>query len=119
MSADERRKFPRIPLLSEMRVTKGDKSFTLATRDLSAGGARVERGDSALSDGDALSVQVRLPGGGGEVTAQAVVAWQSPQEVGLKFVDAEAAVAKIQEAVAREIGELESFEDMKTPPREA
>ena len=118
---DERRQFPRIPLLTEVWVRHDSGHRThVKTRDLSRGGLCLETPDNAFDVGDKLNVEIRLPGDKTPVEAPAKVMWQSPGLAGLMFVDFPTEETdRIDAACEAALEELKSFADEKTPTREA
>ena len=97
--ARERRQFPRVPQPFEVRYRLsgelGESWKAVTTVNLSAGGVRF-RDTELLTIGDALEIQIHLPGARETLTFQGRVAWSQMQasgvtENGVEFVDATAA----------------------------
>lgn len=114
---DERRRFPRIPLLTEVWVLHDSGHRThIKTQDLSRGGLCLETPDNALDIGDRLQLEIRLPDEARSVHASAKVMWLSPGLAGVMFVDLPSAQADCIDAACQQALEsLKSFADEKTP----
>jgi hypothetical protein len=78
----QRRLFSRAPLALPARVRVGGNEWATTTRDVSAGGVCVVRGDTAPGDG---SIEVRIQVAGHEVVAEAVAVRVTDEDLGLRF----------------------------------
>lgn len=78
----QRRTFSRAPLSLPARVRAGGNEWTTTTRDVSAGGVAVARGDVEPGDG---KVQVRIQVANHEVVAEAVAVRITDEDLGLRF----------------------------------
>lgn len=116
---DERRSFPRIPLLTEVWViASADKRFHVKTRDLSRGGLCIEDDGNVLDVSDELAVEIRLPEDSGSVEAKGRVMWKSPGLAGLMFIELPTEEAdRIDAACEKALAELKSFQEEKTPTK--
>ena len=112
---DERRVFPRIPLLTEAWVIRGDVRQHVRTLDLSLGGACLEMKSPAPS-GTEVEFELRLPDGSGPHRISALVAWSRVKTVGLRFANLDSEVKKLlHENVGQVLDELRELENQKTP----
>ncbi|MDH3212975.1 MAG: PilZ domain-containing protein [Myxococcales bacterium] len=81
-----RRRFPRIPVRTEIQVTVDLTTFSAQISDLSEGGAFVETA-SPPAAGTELDFEFRLPGDGWPIEGRARVAWREPMVgMGIEFL---------------------------------
>jgi c-di-GMP-binding flagellar brake protein YcgR len=114
--SDERRRFPRIPLLAEAWLSFEEERIHVRTRDLSMGGVCVDLapGDSVPSQAE-CEVEITFPSRE-RVNITGVIAWARAKTAGVRFLKIEAdAQAVLDSEVERVIDELKSLEDEKTP----
>jgi c-di-GMP-binding flagellar brake protein YcgR len=114
---DERRSFPRIPLLSEVWIEDDTNNrHHLTTTDLSVGGMCVLGENLPLTLGSMVVVELRLPDVDEVQRLPAQVAWRGKTAMGIRFQSLPKAQATlIDEAVAKAMADLASFEDEATP----
>lgn len=114
----ERRRFPRVPLLTDAWVLlegKGDR-LHVKTSDLSSRGLQIVASGVSWKRGEPLAVALRMPTSSHELVVQAEVAWRDGEKVGLSFINvASQTAALIDKTVLSILGEIDSFEDAKTP----
>jgi PilZ domain len=78
----QRRIFSRAPISLPARVRAGGNEWTTTTRDVSAGGVCVARGDADPGEG---SIEVRIQVADHEVVAAAVAVRVTDEDLGLRF----------------------------------
>lgn len=114
----ERRKFPRIPLLTEAWVIddeSGDRKH-VRTRDLSRGGLCIEAGENVWPPGRKLRLGLKLPESNEEIVLESRVAWVAGSVFGISFDDLSDTEAElIRLTVDQVLRDLESMESQKTP----
>jgi len=119
-NVEDRRQFPRIPLLSEVWIKEdadGPKTHA-RSQDLSKGGLRVEIKGPAFDVGQLIFLELRVPGSKVIIPARGTVCWQSKTEIGVSFVELPPeSAAAIEIALDKALEELRSFENEKTPTR--
>ena len=117
-NVEDRRKFPRIPLLSEVWIKEsadGPKTHA-STEDLSKGGLRATLKDSQFDVGQQVFLELRVPGSTVIIPARGTIVWQSKTEVGVSFVELpKESAAAVEIALDKALEELKSFENEKTP----
>lgn len=117
MSSSERRRSPRVPLLSGAWIVLDDERTHVQTRDLSRGGVCCSRPERPLC-GEELRLELRLPDVEGELVLLGTVAWRRGDDFGLEFDEiAEEHAALIEATVQAVLDELDSLEREKTPSR--
>lgn len=115
----ERRRFPRVPLLTDAWLLRGEDRLHVRTEDLSRSGLRLRLTDDVLVKGDVVALAVRLPDVERELTLRGRVMWSSGETYGVDLVglsdeDGEA----IEQAIEHAVSEIEAFSSAKTPVRE-
>lgn len=80
---ENRRRYARVPLQTEVTCTVGTKVGKGRTWNLSQGGMQVEAGH--LASGDKVRVSFRLPGLGITIDAQGTVVWGKADRQGIQF----------------------------------
>lgn len=80
---ENRRRYARVPLQTEVTCTVGTKVGKGRTWNLSQGGMQVEAGH--LASGDKVRVSFRLPGLGITIDAQGTVVWGKEDRQGIQF----------------------------------
>jgi hypothetical protein len=114
--SDDRRRFPRIPLLSEAWIIDGDERRHCRTRDLSEGGVCVEGDAGEWEIGKVVELELGLPQAPEPMKTAARVQWKREGMFGVEFTDLdEGDRGMILRTVTRILEELRSLEDEKTP----
>lgn len=80
---ENRRRYARVPLQTEVTCTVGSKVSRGRTWNLSQGGIQVEDGN--LKPGDAIRISFRLPTSGVVIDAQGTVKWGNETRQGIQF----------------------------------
>jgi CheY-like chemotaxis protein len=80
---ENRRRYARVPLQTEVTCTVGSKVSRGRTWNLSQGGIQVEAGN--LQPGDAIRVAFRLPSTGVMIDARGTVKWGNESRQGIEF----------------------------------
>jgi CheY-like chemotaxis protein len=80
---ENRRRYARVPLQTEVTSTVGSKVSRGRTWNLSQGGIQVEDGN--LKPGDAIRISFRLPSSGVVIDAQGTVKWGNETRQGIQF----------------------------------
>ena len=83
MNADDRRAFPRIPLLTDVTLTGNGQRRAGAMSDISLGGMCIKIDNVEV--GSSWTVALKLPGEEGLLALEATVAWARGNEAGLTF----------------------------------
>ena len=80
---ENRRKYTRVPLQTEVICTVGSRTIRGMTWNLSQGGMQVEASD--LQSKDAVRLSFRLPASGVSIDAIGTVAWADEKRQGIQF----------------------------------
>ncbi|MGH9514047.1 MAG: response regulator [Terriglobales bacterium] len=83
--AENRRRYARVPIQTEVTCTVGSKVSQGRTWNLSYGGAQVEAGN--IKPGDLIRLSFRLPGSGITINAAGTVMWGHENRQGIKFTN--------------------------------
>ena len=117
MTGQERRRFPRIPLLAEAHVVIDGEVTQVRTRDLSIGGVSIEFVEGALvaKPQSACRFRLRLPGHD-EIEIDSSLAWRRAKTAGVRFMKLETEhETLLKDEIARVHEELQSLEAQATP----
>jgi two-component system chemotaxis response regulator CheY len=99
---ENRRKYTRVPLQTEVTCTVGSRTIRGMTWNLSHGGMQVEVGD--LQPKDKVRLSFRLPVSGVSLEAGGTVVWAKEDRQGIQFTTLS---APVQESIRRYIAEVE------------
>lgn len=99
---DNRRKYIRVPLQTEVTCVVGSRTIRGTSWNLSQGGMQVEA--IGLQSKDKLRVSFRLPVSGVSIDATGTVAWTKEQRRGIQFATLTTAA---QESIRKYIAEVE------------
>jgi CheY-like chemotaxis protein len=99
---ENRRKYTRVPLKTEVTCTVGSRTIRGMTWNLSHGGMQVEVGD--LQPKDKVRLSFRLPVSGVSLEAGGTVVWAKEDRQGIQFTTLS---APVQESIRRYIAEVE------------
>lgn len=100
---ENRRRYARVPLQTEVTCKVGAKVSQGRTWNLSQGGIQVEAGH--LSPGDRVRVSFRLPSSGVEIDVRGTVKWGNETRQGIEFAKL---TNKTHEAIRKYISQVES-----------
>ena len=99
---ENRRRYIRVPLQTEVTCTVGSRTIRGMTWNLSHGGMQVEVGD--LQPKDTVRLSFRLPVSGVSLEADGTVVWAKEDRQGIQFTTLR---APVQESIRRYIAEVE------------
>ena len=99
---ENRRRYIRVPLQTEVTCTVGSRTIRGMTWNLSHGGMQVEVGD--LQPKDTVRLSFRLPVSGVSLEAGGTVVWAKEDRQGIQFTTLS---APVQESIRRYIAEVE------------
>jgi CheY-like chemotaxis protein len=99
---ENRRRYIRVPLQTEVTCTVGSRTIRGMTWNLSHGGMQVEVGD--LQPKDTVRLSFRLPVSGVSLEAAGTVVWAKEDRQGIQFTTLS---APAQESIRRYIAEVE------------
>jgi CheY-like chemotaxis protein len=99
---ENRRRYIRVPLQTEVTCTVGSRTIRGMTWNLSHGGMQVEVGD--LQPKDKVRLSFRLPVSGVSLEAGGTVVWAKEDRQGIQFTTLS---APVQESIRRYIAEVE------------
>jgi len=99
---ENRRRYIRVPLQTEVTCTVGSRTIRGTTWNLSHGGMQVEVGD--LQPKDTVRLSFRLPVSGVSLEADGTVVWANENRQGIQFTTLR---APVQESIRRYIAEVE------------
>ena len=100
---ENRRRYARVPLQTEVTCKVGAKLSQGRTWNLSQGGIQVEAGH--LSPGDKVRVSFRLPSSGVVIDAQGTVKWGNETRQGIEFAKL---TSEAHEAIRKFISQVEN-----------
>lgn len=100
---ENRRRYARVPLQTEVTCTVGSRVSQGRTWNLSQGGVQVEAGH--LKAGDDVRVSIRLPSSGVTIDAQGRVVWANETRQGIQFSKLS---NRAQEAIREFISQVEN-----------
>jgi CheY-like chemotaxis protein len=100
---ENRRRYARVPLQTEVTCTVGSKVSRGRTWNLSQGGIQVEAG--YLTPGDSVRVSFRLPSSGVVIDAQGTVKWGNENRQGIQFAKL---TNEADEAIRKFISQVEN-----------
>ena len=102
---DNRRKYVRVPIRSDVACTVGSRTLRGVSWNLSQGGMQVEVGD--LKPKDAVRLSFQLPISAVTVDAAGIVAWANEQRQGIQFTNVG---AQSQQSIRQFITDVEKME---------
>lgn len=115
----DRRRFPRVPLLTDAWILEAGQRMHVRTMDISSAGLQIVMERPPWQSGTRLKIAIRLPETTQELDLEAEVAWRSTQAAGLHFLAVpDVAARHIDATVERILAEVQSFQDEKTPTRQ-
>ena len=102
---ENRRKYTRVPIQTEVTCTVGSRSVRATSWNLSQGGMQVE-GDG-LNPKDAVRLSFKLPVSGVTIDAAGVVVWAKENRQGIQFTSVG---TESQQSIRRFMAEVENIE---------
>jgi CheY-like chemotaxis protein len=99
---ENRRRYLRVPLQTEIICNVGGRTLTGRTWNLSQGGMQIEAG--SLAEDDTVRLSFKLPGSAVPIEAFGVVTWSKPDRQGVHFTKMS---APHQEEIRRYISQVE------------